>query len=93
MNYSAQGAQALAEMSPFGRPPAFQTKASNWQAETYPLSGGVERGTYGKSSGWRAATYPLVGFDPMSFVSENKVLVAVGVAATVGGLAYWMGYR
>lgn len=97
MSYSNQGAAALAEMSPYGRPPAAyntNTKNSGWRAPVYPMVGAnAEHGN--KSSGWGAPTYPLVfGFDPGSFISENKtILAAVAAAVVVGGAAYYMGYR
>lgn len=105
MNYSAQGAQALAEMSPFGRPGHFHSrndqnsmrKPSNWAEPTYPMVGGVSGN---KDSGWSPATYPLVGpsrvdigFDPGTFVTENKLAVAIAAAVLAGGIAYCYGYR
>jgi hypothetical protein len=105
MNYSGQGAAALAEMSPFGRPGAFHArdndnsmkKPSDWQEPSCTMVGGVSGN---KDSGWAPATYPLVGpsrvdigFDPGSFIADNKIAVAIAAAVIAGGVAYYYGYR
>jgi len=82
MNYSNRGTAALAEMSPFSRPALGSRPAA---APMVAVSGTL--------SSWREPTYPLVGFDAGSFLSNNKVAVALAAAALAGGLAYYYGYR
>jgi hypothetical protein len=85
-----QGRGALAEMSPFSRPARSNTINSGWRNASPMVVSGDNDGNL--SSGWQRPSYPLVG-DAGSFLSENKLFVALGAAVVAGGLAYYFGYR
>lgn len=97
MNYSSQGAAAIAEANPFSRTAAGNSSWRDaapmeiggtlgaWQPPTYPLVGAMGE--------WREPSYPLVGFDTPSFLSNNKLVLALGAAVVAGLVAYKYGYR
>lgn len=70
-------------MNPFSRS---ATIASGWRpAPPMEVSGDL--------SSWQPPTYPLVGFDAATFMSTNKVAIALGLGVIAGLVAYKYGYR
>jgi len=106
---NSQGRGAVAEMSPFSRPARDpNTIPSGWGATTpmeiagdpNTINSGWRHGSVsGEDDGnlmstWQKPVYPIdVGFDPATFMSENKIALAIGAAVLAGGLAYYYGYR
>ena len=88
MNTPGRG-QALAEMNPFGRPIGAGTHGS-WRKPAYPMVAGNR--VHGARRDPSNKNF-LVGFDPGTFLSTNKVAVAVAVALLAGGAAWYYGSR
>lgn len=94
MNYSGQGAAALAEMSPFGRPASGPNHNGPSNQGRGPMGSHNGRTVVsGDLSKWQEPTYPLVGFDAGTFLTTNKIAVSLAAAALIGGIAYYYGYR